>query len=208
MKIVDISWPISPTMTTYKNEGAVQLSPIKTIAQDGVAKTTITLDSHTGTHVDTQAHFIKNGKNSTNLDLESLMGPCVVLDLSHITDVITADDLEAYDLQESDIVLIKTKNSTAPSDAPFNAHFIYLDVSAAQYLAEVEITALGFDYLGIERNQPQHPTHRLLFDADITIVEGLRLANIAEGEYFFVCLPLAIMQIDAVPARAVLIEGL
>lgn len=209
MQIIDISWPISVDMTAYKNEKTVSVTPLKTIATDGARKTQVTLDTHTGTHIDVPAHFIKDGATSDAIDLETLTGPCVVIDLSGVTGAITEDDLEEYDLEECVILLIKTKNSALPADAPFNPDFVYLDASAAAYLAEAtEVQTIGFDYIGIERNQPEHDTHHILFEAGITIVEGLRLSEAKEGEYFFSCLPLAVKGLDAAPARAILVQGL
>lgn len=209
MTIIDISWPISPSMTTYKQETNITCTPLKTFEADGVRKTQITFDTHTGTHVDMPAHFQKDGATTDALELENLVGPCVVVDLSHVTGAITEADLEEYDFEECDIVLIKTKNSTLAPDAPFNPDFVYLDASAATYFAEMtDVQTIGFDYLGIERNQPQHETHHALFNAGVTIIEGLRLAAASEGEYFFVCMPLAMQGLDAAPARAILVQGL
>jgi arylformamidase len=208
MNIIDISWPITPQMTTYKNEALIQFTPSHTIEQHGVAKTLITLDSHTGTHIDAPSHFVKTGKTTTDIDLDAISGPCVVLDLSHVTTAITVADLELYDLEECEIILFKTNNSKKSYDAPFDPAFVSLDASAADYCAQLGLHAIGFDYLGIERNQPTHATHTILFDAQITIIEGLRLAHVAEGEYFFICLPLAVNGLDGAPARAILVEGL
>ncbi len=209
MKIIDISWPISAAMTAYKQEKIVDFTSLKTLEVHGARKTQITLDTHSGTHVDMPAHFIKDGATTDGMDLESLIGPCVVVDLSHINGVITAADLEEYDFEECDIVLIKTQNSALAPDAPFNPEFVYLDGSAANYFAEMtDVQTIGFDYIGIERNQPQHDTHNELFAAGVTIVEGLRLSAIAEGEYFFVCMPLALIGLDGAPARAILVQGL
>lgn len=209
MNIIDISWPISPAMTTYKQETKVQFNTLKTLAIDGSQKTQIILDTHTGTHVDMPAHLIKDGATSEKVELESLFGPCVVVDLSSVDGAITAAHLEEYDFEECDVVLIKTKNSNAFPDAPFNPAFVYLDASAAEFFAEMtDVQAVGFDYLGIERNQPNHETHTMLFNAGITVIEGLRLRTVAEGEYFFVCLPLAVQGLDGAPARAILVEGL
>jgi len=209
MNIIDISWPISSTMTTYKDESKVILSPLKIIERDGVRKTAITLDTHTGTHIDSPAHFKKDGITIDKIGLDTCMGPCVVIDLSDIDGAIMAEHLEAYDFDECDVVLIKTKNSKRAADAPFDQQFTYLDASAAAFFAEAtDVQTIGFDYLGIERNQPSHETHTMLFEAQITIIEGLRLEAVAEGEYFFVCLPLAVQGLDGAPARAILVEGL
>jgi arylformamidase len=209
MNIIDISWPISPTMTTYKNESKVLFNAVKTMERNAVRKTELVLDTHTGTHIDMPSHFIQNGITSEKTELESLFGPCVVIDLSHVEGAISATHLEEYDFEECDVVLIKTKNSTLAHDAPFNTSCVYLDASAAEYFAETtDVQTVGFDYIGIERNQPNHETHTTLFNAQITVIEGLRLSHVAEGEYFFVCLPLAVQGLDGAPARAILVEGL
>lgn len=39
-------------------------------------------------------------------------------------------------------------------------------------------------------------------------MEGLRLADVAEGEYFMVAAPLRIQGTDAAPARVLLFEGI
>ncbi len=66
---------------------------------------------------------------------------------------------------------------------------------------------MGIDYLGIERNQPGHDTHRALLSSGVAIIEGLRLADIAAGKrYYFMCLPLRIVGFEAAPARAILLK--
>jgi arylformamidase len=73
-------------------------------------------------------------------------------------------------------------------------------------LAEKKIKAVGIDYLGIERNQPNHETHTVLMSNEITIIEGLRLDHVPEGQFFLWCVPLAVIGLEAAPARALLIQ--
>ena len=208
MNIIDISWPITQDMTAYKDEKVVQFDAIRTFEKDNVRKTKITLDTHTGTHIDAPSHFLKDGIPTNRIELEQCVGQAIVIDMSHIESLITADDLEEYDLDDCDIVLFKTRNSQLNSTAPFNSNFVYLDESAAQALAEMGINAVGFDYLGIERNQPTHNTHIILLQGGVAVIEGLRLGHVQEGEYFFVCLPLALQGLDGAPARAILVDDL
>ena len=83
---------------------------------------------------------------------------------------------------------------------------MYLEASGAAYLAEKKVKAVGIDYLGIEHSQPGHPTHENLLNADIVVIEGLRLHHVQPGSYFFVCLPLNMIGTEAAPARAILME--
>lgn len=205
MKVLDISWPIDPAMTAYKNKKTVLFDCTKTIDKDGARDSTITLSSHTGTHVDAPSHFLRDGKTIDEINPERLIGPCKVLHIEK--EAIEADDLKNYEINAGDIILLKTSNSAfSPQDA-FDPSYCYLHESGARYLSEKKVKAVGIDYLSIERSHPEHPTHVTLFHHDIVIIEGLRLEHVQPGSYFFVCLPLFTFGLEAAPARAILIES-
>jgi arylformamidase len=206
MKIIDISWPLTEGMTQYKDVSLFSTKRITT--QSGAMETYLSMSSHTGTHVDAAAHFIADGKTIDQLPLYKLLGACTVLDLSHVQEKIMPHDLDTYTISEDQIIIIKTSNSFISSLAHFDYKFVYLSLDAALYLVEKKIKAIGFDYLGIERNQPDHPSHKAFMVAEIPIVEGLRLIEVNPGNYFFCCMPLLLSGADAAPARAILIEGI
>ncbi len=208
MKIFDISWPISSATTGYKDKKVVNFQPVKSFDADGVRETTITISAHTGTHVDAPSHFVRDGKTIDQIDLSSLIGKAKVFDMSVVSDGITRDHLENLQIDAGDIVLFKTVNSATQATDKFTPHFIFLEISGAQLLVDRKVRAVGIDYLGIERGQQGHLTHNLLFKHEISIIEGLRLANVNEGTYFLCCLPLNTIGIEAAPARAILIEGI
>ncbi len=204
-KIIDISWSISENITTYKNRKFVSITPIRKFEEGGHRESTITLWSHTGTHIDAPAHFIGDGATIDAIDLRAVVGACKVLDFTDIEDHITVDDLKRYEIMTGDIVLLKTKNSQWPEVGIDNTAFVYLDAMAAEYLVKCGIRSVGTDHLGIERGQPNHETHITLLQAGVIIIEGLRLSHVDAGNYFLCCLPLAIQGGDAAPARAVLL---
>jgi arylformamidase len=206
LRIIDISWPVTKDITTYKNKKFVAITPIRKFEIDGVRESTITLWSHTGTHVDAPAHFVADGATVDAIDLRSVVGPCRVLDLAAVDDHVTVADLERQKISAGDIVLLKTKNSQRQPTAPDTMNFVYLDAAAAAYLVSCGVRAVGTDHLGIERGQPKHETHITLLQAGVIIIEGLRLAGVDAGSYFLCCLPLAVVGGDAAPARAVLIN--
>lgn len=206
MKIIDISWPILPTTTEYKDKKTIQFQEIKNFDKDGVRESSICLGSHTGTHVDAPAHFLKDGKTIDQVTLDRVIGRAAVLDLTIVLGSISADDLEKQEINEGDILLLRTANSAhAPTDS-FEREFVYLDASGARYLAEKKVKAVGIDYLGIERGDPEHTTHTTLMHADVVIIEGLRLGHAQAGHYFLICLPLDVIGLEAAPARAVLMS--
>ena len=94
MKIIDISWPLTKTSTTYKNANNVFLEKIKLFEKNSVRESQLNISSHTGTHIDSPAHFLENGHTTEKINLESLIGPCTVFDFTNITEKITAHDLQ------------------------------------------------------------------------------------------------------------------
>ena len=205
-KVIDISWPINQNTVEYKNKGELNFKAVKNIQTDGVHQTHVSLDMHTGTHIDASAHFAKNGGTVDQISFDHLISDCKVFDLTHVEEKITASDLQDLDVQENGIVLLKTKNSGLLALGKFEPNFVYLDKTAAQYLVSKKIKTVGIDYLGIERAQPEHETHKIFFKANITIIEGLRLGDVTPGKYFLICLPVKFEGVEAALSRAVLLE--
>jgi arylformamidase len=207
-KIIDISWPLSAQTTAYKDKKVIQFHATKTFAADKARETLLTLGSHSGTHVDAPSHFLEQGSTLDAYRLEQLVGPCLVVDVTHVQEKITKDYIQHIGIKAGYRVLFKTRNSLLDATAPFDPQFVYLDASAAEFLVTLGIVAVGIDYLGIERNQPERHTHLAFLRNNIPIIEGLRLAHVQTGEYFLSCLPLACVGLDGAPARAVLIENI
>jgi len=206
MKIIDISWPISEQMTGYADRKSVRLVSLKTISKDGSRQSMFTLDTHTGTHIDAPSHFLDAGDTVEKIPIDTFIGPALVLDLTSVSESITRADLEQYELPLGGRILLKTRNSYKQAQDRFDYGFVYLDRSAAAYLVEKKIKLIGIDYLGLERNQPENDTHRLLLGNGISILEGIRLQQAEAGDYTLLCLPLAVQGLEAAPARAVLIK--
>ena len=152
MNIIDVSWPITNDITEYKDKKYIDIQQLKTWDKDKVRESLVTMKSHTGTHIDAPSHFLENGKSVDSISLNDLIGPCSVIDLTDVLDVITKENLIPYQdiLQSSDIVLFKTKNSARSSEEVFDFNFVYLDKTAAEYIQQSNLKVIGFDYLGIE----------------------------------------------------------
>ena len=204
MKIYDISREISEDMVIYKNrkEKSPKLSVIRTL-KDGANESKLDIFVHTGSHVDAPYHVLENGKKIDEMDLSRFMGNAVVLDFTKVKDKINKKILLKKNFFADDIVLLKTK---ILPDKIFNPDFTYLDESGAKFLVSKKIKAVGIDSLGIERNQPNHETHKILLGKNIPIFEGLDLSKVKQGKYFFHGLPLKIKNGDASMVRAVLVQ--
>lgn len=204
-EIFDISMPISHTMPVYK--GKDYKRPIISIDGDfstgSSYETRLELNLHTGTHLDTPLHMVPGGYTLEKLNLSKVVTKCKLLDLTKVKDKISEKDLSTLAITEGDFILLKTRNSF---EDILETEFIYIDKTGADYLINKKIKGVGIDSLGIERDQPDHETHIGLFSSDIMILEGLRLKDIEEGEYFLSAAPILIPGAEAAPIRAYLIK--
>lgn len=204
MKIYDVSMPISEGMVVYKNK--LEKQPrLVTVTSGYVTETRLQLDVHGGTHVDAPLHMVVEGATIESISLERLVRSCKVLDMTHVEDGIDASHLEKYEIESGDFILFKTKNS---AEDEFNFNFIYVKEDAARILVAKEVSGVGIDALGVERNQPGHPTHKTLFEGDVIIIEGLRLQEVPAGHYLMMAAPIKLVGTDASPARVILISGI
>ncbi|MBE3574259.1 MAG: cyclase family protein [Firmicutes bacterium] len=209
LQVFDISLLIYPGMAVWKDrqEKRPSVRITRDFAADGIRESRLELDSHTGTHVDAPLHMMPGGSSIDQLSGPQLVGPGRVLDLTAVQDHIGRTDLEPYArvIQPGEFVLLKTANSPGP---PFDPHFVFLAEDGAAFLAGLGVRGVGIDALGIERDQPGHPTHRILFQHGVTILEGLRLRHVPAGSYLLVAAPLLVAGGDAAPARVFLLgEG-
>lgn len=203
--IYDISMTIKEDMQVWKNYDHKKM----TITADSSLETGTTNESrinmnvHTGTHLDAPLHILENGATIDTIPLERLVGPARVLDLTDVSPSIGAEHLRPFAIQEGEWILLKTKDSFNDS-GNFDREFVYLNAEGAAYLAERKINGVAIDALGVERDQPGYPTHKTLFNANILIVEGVRLKDVPAGNYTLVVAPLKLEGIDGAPARAFL----
>jgi arylformamidase len=217
MLLYDVSSTIAPDMPVYKNrdDKRPRFLTSRDFSSSPTYEGRLDFDLHSGTHIDMPLHLFPEGDNSDSWNSAHSFTRCHLLDFSRINgDKITAHELEEK-AQEAQVdhhqspysvgytILLKTVNS---EEDTFNFSFVYLEQSGANYLAEQNVTGVGIDALGIERDQPGHPTHKALLQSGIWILEGLRLGSVPAGEYILALLPLKISSVEALPARAVLLS--
>ena len=207
MIIYDISMTIEKNMGVYKDKE--EKRPVikfeKKIPKDSINESSMYMNLHTGTHIDAPYHVDNMGHTIETIDLNKLVTKCRVVDLTKVVDGITKEDLIDKAIKPGEFLLLKTKNSFTEE---FEPDFVFVKKSGAEYLAEKGIIGVAIDSFGIERSQPEHETHKILFSKGIIIIEGVRLKEIEEAEYLMCALPLKIKGVDGAPARIVLIKDL
>jgi len=203
---IDVSVPLQSGMIHWPDDPPVAIKHMLDMKHGDLCNvSTISMGSHTGTHIDAPRHFLRSGKGIDEMPLETTMGRVRVLEI-HDRKSVTPQELEQHRIQRGERILFKTQNSARcwRTDT-FITDFVYLSTEAAEWLAQRGVKLVGIDYLsvgGYEKNGVE--VHRLLLEAGIWILEGLNLSKVQAGTYELLCLPLKIIGGDGAPTRAIL----
>ncbi len=196
----DVSIPIHEQTTVWPGDAPVRVTPERRITEGASCNTSsISLPTHTGTHCDAPWHFEDDGKPLHAVDFQRFFGEATVLDLRG-RDQIHADDLGPAPLPTR--LLLKTDNAAHPVNGPFNTRFVAVAPDAAQRMVDEGVTLLGVDYLSVAPYKDSGPTHHILLEHEVFVVEGLVLADVGAGTYPFTVLPMPLYGLDGAPCRA------
>lgn len=189
MKIIDISQEIF-SAEIFPGDPVPGMDMVMSWENDDVCQLTeLTLGSHTGTHMDAPRHFLEDGKDIAEVALEKCMGACKVVE---VTGEISGKQMEELLADGTRRLLLKGKQ--------------VITEDAARMMAEKSLKCIGVEGLTVGPFSSPAPVHKILLGSEIVILEGLRLDNAAEGEYFLAAQPLKMKELDGSPVRAVLID--
>jgi arylformamidase len=203
---IDVTATISNNSVVWPGNRTVL---IEKAAEMGVAgsdcnSTQIALNVHTGTHMDAPLHFVANGNDIMRTDIDALIGHAKIF---HIQDTskITYNEIKDLPIEQGDRVLFRTRNSDMDWEtAQFMEDYVYLSPDAARFLVEKEVRTVGVDYLSVAEKGKAAEVHKILLNAPVHVIEGLRLNNVEPGDYEMICLPMKIKDADGAPARVVI----
>lgn len=210
MTIFDITLTISNALPVWPGDPAISFYRVADVNNGDVCTLSrLESGSHIGTHLDAPLHFIKGGRTVDQLDLNVLIGPCVVVHLPD-ADVIDAALLDALDIP-ADVrrVLFRTRNSQIWASADygtFRTDYVGVDRSGAEWLVGRGVQLVGVDYMSVAPYADTIAPHDILLGAGVIAVENLNLNDIAAGQYQLICLPLKLKDGDGAPVRAVLMR--
>ncbi|MGA8942195.1 MAG: arylformamidase [Thermoactinomyces sp.] len=203
MNWIDISMPLYDQMPVWPGDVPFSYRRTWTKTESGAANVgEIHMSTHAGTHIDAPFHFDEFGQKVHELDLDVYTGKVQVVHLAE-REKITAGDLGRIDFAGVNRLLIRTDSWTNRSRFP--GKFCCLDKNCATFLQEKGIQLVGLDVPSVDPvDSKELPAHHALLNAGIHILESVVLDKVEEGVYEMIALPLAIVDGDASPVRAVI----
>jgi len=189
--MIDISYNIDEVKSFYPGTQ-------KYICHKNDNSSILIIDSHHGTHIDAPSHFIKGGKNVSEINSDLFFGKVQIISIRG--KVIDDKILNDINIKCDRIFFNCISNDMC---VPFNEEYCGLVFSAAKYLVDKSIKIVGINYVSIEKYYNDNSVHIELLSNDIMIVEGLNLDNIEDGVYEYICLPINTNN-EASPTRVML----
>jgi arylformamidase len=208
---VDLTQNLANGMPVYPGDPSPSFESYATLETNGVNLTRLILGSHTGTNTDAPKHFIRGGIGIDQVPLSKLIGEARVIDLSQkpIGSGITASDLKPRlegILEDGEMVVFYTGCSDRWGDEAVNRNYTYLTQDAAEYLVSRKVSAVGIDFLSVEKFGAKDPVaHRVLLGSGVVIIESLSsaLKRFVGKKVLLICLPIKLQGGDGAPSRVV-----
>ncbi len=196
MKIYDISQEVFGCKV-YPNDPMPEKIVLKSMQKGDVYNlTAFNMCAHNGTHIDAPFHFIKDGKTIDEICLEAFVGMAYVAEHHGLVTGNDATEIiekaKKQNLEASKRILIKGE--------------VEVSLDAAKVFASSDILLLGNEPQTVGPQNAPMAVHLTLLDANVVLLEGIRLLEVSEGVYFLNAAPLNLSGADGSPCRAILID--
>ncbi|MEB2398651.1 MAG: arylformamidase [Alcaligenaceae bacterium] len=195
---VSAASPVFPGDTPYRQVWNAEIGP-----QCPVNVSAITLSPHIGAHADAPLHYSAQGASAGRMALAPFLGPCRVIHVMHGGPLIRIQDLEPFLADAPPRILVRTarRAQTEAWDPEFTAYA----PDAVEHLARRGVRLIGLDTPSIDpADSKTLPSHHAILKHDMRVLENLVLDDVQAGDYELIALPLALVDADASPVRAVL----
>ena len=175
MRIIDLTHTLHPGFPRWPGDEPFRMVAVETVSADGFAINELRYWEHVGTHIDAPAHKVDGGMTVDLLDVEDLVAPLVVIDIS-TRPTLTVDDIAAWEQVNGRIperafvaMLSGSEQRLGASDAPG------FDKGAVQFLVdERNIVGIGVDTLSVDPSaSTDYAAHTALLEAGRYGVEAL-----------------------------------
>ena len=210
--LYDISPSLNQDLAVFPGDTKLTREVLSRCADgDPVTLSTLRATVHLGAHVDAPSHYSADGEAIDQTPLPRLLGPCRVVRVHGTPDGLVEPELLASVLTDPGIgggqlpsrVLLAT--GSYPDPTRWTASFTAVAPESIDWLAGEGVTTIGIDTPSIDpADSDSLPAHTAVARHGMTILEGLVLKDVPEGDYELIALPLRLVGFDGSPVRAVL----
>ena len=207
-KIHDISVTLGIESIDYPGDTPYSRNLIMNSKDSFCNLSRLEMSCHSGTHLDVPYHFYADGRKLDDFFVTDFIKRVHVIEIMDPVQV-TDSEVDWSRISPGEGVLFKTRNSREGlvKSGKFVSDYVYLSPGSAKKVTECGASLVGIDYISIEKfGVDNFHSHLEVLGKDVIVLEAINLANISEGTYTLMCLPLKLSGADASPVRAIIIE--
>ncbi len=212
MKTIDLTHTIRENMPVYPGTELPKLFEVNSHEKNGFKETSISMYSHTGTHIDAPNHVFFEKTALDEFPAEQFIGKALVIDCRHIPlgKQITMAEFSKYGkkIYLAEFLLFNTGWDKKWDTSDYFEDYPCINDEVLNFIITGKYKGIGFDVMSLDpMNYDQLKRHKKLFtEVDIINIENLCNLDLCGNELFtFVCLPLKTENSDGAPARAIAI---
>ena len=166
--------------------------------------------SHVGTHIDSPAHMIKDGKFLNEFQVSKFIGTAMVLNFSNQRiKVIELEEIKVYEnkIRSVDFVILNTGWHKYWGRSEYFEKYPVLSEESASWLSKLNLKGIGVDAISVDTmDSKDFYAHNTFLKSEFIIIENLTNLDEIEEEIFTLSvLPLKYNGADGSPVRAVAI---
>jgi kynurenine formamidase len=190
VQIVDLSYTMETGMPAWPTQARYSSVVYESYDWgDAAIHSGITLSEHTGTHIDSPRHFIKDGCSIDRLPLKTVIGRGYTIDASFLSPrgILSVQAIQCFEnanvpIEKDDIVMIRfgwdEKYRIQPESGEYLKDWPGLSDEGAEYLLSKGVKAVGCDTLSVDvYGNAGNPCHHLFLEKGVPIIENI--ANLA-----------------------------
>ncbi len=201
--LYDISPPLTPDLAVFPGDTPLSREVLLDLAHgDPLTLSTLRGTVHLGAHVDAPSHYGKDAPSIEAMPLERCIGPAQVMRV----EVRPGALLGVQDLTgpiEAERLLLAT--GTFPDPTEWRDDYAALEPALVEHLHREGVILFGIDTPSVDPGTSKDlPAHHAFLRTGMTILEGLVLTEVPDGQYELIALPLRLVGFDASPVRAIL----
>jgi kynurenine formamidase len=208
MTIFDLSHTLDDDTPVYPGKSKATFKDIATIAVNGYREKQFSFDSHIGTHIDSPAHMVQNGRSLDRFPVSKFYGTAYIVTIPSHLKIIGReflDDFMEYIIR-SDFLLFRTGWCRKWGTEAYLYNYPFLKSETAEWLTNFKLKGIGIDAISVDPMESSDwPVHNILFRSGLIIIENLNYPDdlsLTGGD--FACFPLKIAGADGSPVRAIL----
>lgn len=214
LDMIDLTYPIEPEMLVNTGLKRPVFEWVSRINSEGLNITHFNMLVHTGTHIDSPFHAIKNGSTIDEIPLNKIVGISRLFRLKKFKykSEITIDDVinSGYKIEKDSIFIFHTGIEKYSNKKEYNYNYSVPSIELIEWLIENKISSFMTDITNIDfPNENNFIRHKLLLKENIPIIENLKnLSLLPFNEDIIICaLPLLLNKREGAPCRIIALKN-